>query len=157
MRGNKIMLRRRRASGSAIMETGPALYVFLLLILFPMMDLLFIGVDYCGSWYLNHMITRELALRKRPEWPAVITEVGGPSSPFRNGGVGSFMHVISDTHTPTAIGNVGDNERLRVRCTSAVTCAPFLQLPIPGSIPGLSGPATFTFTSERPRENDSDQ
>lgn len=148
------MLRRRRASGSAIMETGPALYVFLLLILFPMMDLLFIGVDFCGAWYLNHSVTRELALRKKPEWPTAIGEV---QNSFRAGGIAPFMHIISDTHVPTPIGNPGDNERLRVQCRSTVVCAPFLQLPIPGSIPGLSGPASFTFTSERPRENDLDQ
>lgn len=148
------MLRRRRQSGSAILETGPALYVFLLLILFPMVDLLFIGVNFCGAWYLNHAVTRELALRRRPEWTQAIADV---DTPYKAAGIGQFMHITSSSHTPTNIGTPQDNERQRVRCVSNVTCAPFLQLPIPGSIPGLSGPVTFTFTAERPRENDLDQ
>lgn len=147
------MLRRRRTSGSAIMETGPALYVFLLLIFFPMVDLLFMGVDFCGSWYMNHLVVRELALRKKSEWPNAISQV---VTPFTNAGVGQFMHITGSSHVPVNIGQPTDGERMKVQCDSTVTCAPFLQLPIPGSIPGLSGPVTFRFSSERPRENDLD-
>ena len=41
----KLRLRSRR--GSAITETGPALFVLLLLIFFPLIDLLGIAANYC--------------------------------------------------------------------------------------------------------------
>lgn len=146
------MLRhRRRKSGSAIIETGPALYVFLLLIFFPMIDLMFIALDFGGCWFLNHSVTREVALRRQADWGAAITDIDGP---FKAGGIGQFMHITSSSHTTTNLGQPTDPDRMKVRVVSDITCAPFLQLPIPGAIPGLSGPVTFRFTSERSREND---
>lgn len=67
------MKRKRRTGGSAIAETGPALFILLVMTIFPVMTLLGLGAQYCFAWYHNHLVLQELAQRR-----AVDGGAGGP-------------------------------------------------------------------------------
>lgn len=145
--------RRKDSKGSAITEFGPALFVFLIMIFFPLMDVIGIGAVYCCGWYCNFMVTRELAVRRQSDAGAVATEV---NTQFMNSGLANFVGIrtVADlVHTPVYNpANTVTGQPAEVVCTSRVTAQPFLTIPFLPSIPGLSAPMTFTMTQARPRE-----
>ncbi len=50
--------RRKARGGSQIAEFAPALLILFIVILFPMLDVMYLGMGYCCGWYLNHMTSR---------------------------------------------------------------------------------------------------
>lgn len=64
----------RFCQGSAITETGPAIFILFIMILFPLIDLMYMALAYSIVWYLNHLEVRELAVRVPTETAQVLTE-----------------------------------------------------------------------------------
>lgn len=146
--------RRRKQTGSAITEFGPSLWIFLILIFFPLMDVLAITLQYCCGWYMNFLLTRELAVRKSTEKTAVCGEVSQAfdrSAP----GIKAFIGLVNDPfgtaevdYTPTTNGVPGV-----VKCKTTIEGRPFLPVPIPFfKCPGLNDNFRIAIFSERPRE-----
>ncbi|MBY0356682.1 MAG: hypothetical protein K2W82_01665 [Candidatus Obscuribacterales bacterium] len=154
----KHLMRTRKRRGAALAEFGPALFLFFIVIFFPLMDLFGLTAAYACGWYANFVCTRELSMRRINDSGIVINEVTAQFSPGgAAGGLARFVGVGgqggSITHAvvpPAAVGG-----QPVVTCSSQVTAVPFITVPFLGAvaaIPGLTGPVTFTIQSQRPRE-----
>lgn len=160
---------QRKRKGSAITEFGPSLFIFLILIFFPMMDLLGVAAVYCCGWYSNFLVTRELAVRTAtdggaPSSPAPNTSVSSPNggivateinTEFKKTGICAFIGVRNDSdlaHSAVYEGAKPGGIPAQVTCTSRITAQPFLPIPFFGGVPGLGAPITFTIQAQRPRE-----
>lgn len=149
---------KRRKTGSQIAEFGPALWVLLIFIFFPMVDLLSMGVSYGLCMVLNYNQVREASLLPN-------AEANSPSGTVKKGipdkwiaGMGQFTNRTAYPATTISYrdGETDNNKTVDkiVGVSTTVTCHPFLPIPIPvASIPGINGPMTFTVFSECPMEN----
>lgn len=140
----------RRSFGSAISETGPALFILLILILFPLIDLMYMAVAYSIVFYLNHLEVRELAVRVPSETIQVLQDV---DSNYVTTGFGKFVGLTQAriTHPlPGKATRAGDPEM--VTCTTQAEVDPFLNLPFIMPVAGINSPATFSVSSSRIQE-----
>ncbi|MBI2812118.1 MAG: hypothetical protein HYX67_14980 [Candidatus Melainabacteria bacterium] len=136
-------LRRRR--GQAISETGPALFVLLVMIFFPLLDVLAMGLQFCCSWYLNHEATHELAVSKFADWNTALDQI---KQKFDNTGVPKFAHMVGGQHTFTSIpADVATGLPAQVNNKTSVTCKPFLNIPLFFPVAGVNQDITFSFTT----------
>ncbi|MBY0356683.1 MAG: hypothetical protein K2W82_01670 [Candidatus Obscuribacterales bacterium] len=147
----------RPATGNAIIETGPALFVLLVLIFFPLLDIMGIAVGYqMASTYHDRMI-REIAVRT-PDATGYNAAVARVNGEIINGPFYNFLRmqpadlqvVLPPTYIPDPTKSPGHFQAVRVRTT--VTIRPFIIIPFIGNVPGLSAPVPFTMTTERPQE-----
>jgi hypothetical protein len=51
----------RKNYGGQIAEFGPAIFILLVVIVFPMVDLVYLGAAWASGWYLNQIEAREVA------------------------------------------------------------------------------------------------
>ncbi|MBX9569909.1 MAG: hypothetical protein K2X77_13510 [Candidatus Obscuribacterales bacterium] len=144
---------KRRKKGSSITEFGPSLFLFLIVIFFPLLDMLGMAAVYGCCWYLNFMCVRELSVRKESEAAAVQNEV---NAAFDATGFARFIGIDSInedvkhsvSYTPAAAG-----QQALVSCSTEVTAKPFITVPLPFvNAPGLNADVKFTIGSQRPRE-----
>lgn len=151
------MTRLRRRRGSALSEFGPALWLFLIMIFFPSLNIIAATLQYSCGWYINFALTREAAVRKIATDDLrnqVKTDIKNDFQAFAPG-IQSFLKVANDpimdsTITPTQTQNGIPGT---VTVTTPVTGQPFLFIPIPFvTAPGLNQNYTFNISSERPRE-----
>lgn len=161
---------QRKSKGSAITEFGPALFLFLIVIFFPLMDILGMAAVYCCGWYSNFITTRELAVRTAADGglgtppPAKdagrsATTTGGTvanevNTEFLKTGIASFVGVTAAglTHAVTYIGPTSAGDPPQVECRTTVRSKPFLTIPFIPNVPGLSADIDFTMAATRPRE-----
>lgn len=147
----KYRARGRKSSGHEFVEFAPALFILLVCIVPPMLDLLYMGIAYAAGWYLNHLQCREVACvppdraseslaRARIAWEAST--------------LAQFVKGREAGSTPEwQDRNPNDNfDKDTVIVTTNVLIQPFLQIPFLGSIPGIGAPVTFVYKSERPQE-----
>ncbi len=140
----------KRKKGSAITEFGPALFLFVVIIFFPLLDVIGISCVYCCGWYCNFLVTRELAVRKQADGlnGTVANEV---NAQFIQTGIAKFIGISGANDLVHTANYPGGNPPI-VECTSNVTGQPFITIPFIPAVPGLSAPVTFTMGSQRPRE-----
>ncbi len=147
----KYRARGRKSSGHEFAEFAPALFILLVCIVPPMLDLLYLGIAYAAGWYLNHLQCREVACvaparasdslaRARIAWE------GSTLARFvkgrETGSSAAWKDLIPNDNFPQDTAVV----------TTNVLIQPFLQIPFMGSIPGIGAPITFTYVSERTQE-----
>jgi hypothetical protein len=134
-------MRRRR--GSAIAETGPALFMFLIIIFFPLLDVMGLAVQFGCGWYHNHLMLQELPVRLKVDAGNVHNEV---FARFGASGICKFAGITSITDT-TAYDSPTDGQPWTVRCTSTINGKPFIALPFLGFTK-----TTFNISGEATRE-----
>ena len=148
----------RRANGETIAEFGPALWILLICIFFPLVDLLAMCLSYGFCVVLNTNQVKEAALltNSTANSSADIVKKGIPDE-WANG-MGRFVKMAEpvDTQVAYRTGEMGSDKTqdkiVGVRTT--VKCNPFLPVPVPFlTCPGLNAPMVFQITSERPMEN----
>lgn len=154
---------RRTASGSAITEFGPAIGIILLVILFPLIDLLGMTVSYGCVWYLNHLQAREAALTLRVRngalAPASQSEtnqaIATVATTWGRSGLGQFAKAksISQRVSLASDPSAGNAAVQTASVTTTVTVDPFLTIPFFVAVPGLNQEITFVLTSTRPVED----
>lgn len=144
---------KRKSKGSAIAEFGPSLFVLLIIIFFPMLDMLGLAAQYCMGWYANFMCCRELSVRRRSEETNVISEV---NANFNSSGFSKFLGIDDPDdlkHTVEYTDTVPGGAQGTVTCSTEVTAKPFIHVPLPFvTCPGLNADVKFTIASQRPRE-----
>ncbi len=152
--------RRRRCRGSAITETGPALFLLLVLIFFPMLDLLGLAVGYIMSGNFHDYMIRELALSAPPGIavpdPSIQTQAQARAKVIQEFGSSGFANFLkmtpADLQVPsiTYIPNSANPDF--VQCTTTCIVRPFISIPFFGNVPGINAPFPFTITTQRPQE-----
>ncbi|MBX9666824.1 MAG: hypothetical protein K2X93_04360 [Candidatus Obscuribacterales bacterium] len=141
---------RRNSQGSAITETGPALFLLLIIILFPLLDLMYMGLAFGIVWYLNHLEVRELALRVPSESTQVLTDI---DRLFVNQGLGRFVGMTTGSIThPGGARRAG--APVMVTCQTNVTVLPFMSIPFLIPVSGINQPVNFVVTSTRLQEEE---
>ena len=146
---------RRGKKGSAITEFGPSLFLFLVVIFFPLLDMLGLAAVYCTAWYANYMCVRELSVRKMSE--GVNGTVGNETNAAFDGtGFARFIgiqNVNNDIIHNVSYSPVVQGTQPTVTCNTTVKAKPFIHVPLPFvTCPGLNADVTFTIGSQRPRE-----
>jgi hypothetical protein len=152
---------KRKRRGSQIAELAPSLVILLLVVLFPMLDIMYLGIGYAGGWYLNQMTARALATTEPADWPAAasrMTTAWQGSSLANFTGATVVVNGLQSTSPPkggTLVG--GDKYDKYVPVETQVRINPFISLAsVPFlnalSIDGLTKPVTFRYLDKRPRE-----
>lgn len=154
--------RKRSNSGSALSEFGPAFFLLLTFGLLPLIDVVFMGVDYAAAFYLNEMQLREA--KKVPK--SIATDPNGAviktvPELWRHGIVGGLTpsdSKISTTvgYTPVPWKPVEGGQTLNfwfVTITTTASFRPFLTIPFLNGIPGLGAPIVYSISGRQPVEN----
>lgn len=154
----------RNKFGDSIAEFGPALFIVLMFLFFPMLNLISMGVYYGLGMVLNYNQVHEAALL-----PAV--EANSNSGPVKKSipeqwqaGMGQFAKLNGKPETnityragiaePGSDAVQKDSTDKIVMVQTTIKCNPFLPLPLPiANIPGVNSPFTFTLASEALMEN----
>jgi hypothetical protein len=118
----------RSRKGSAIAETGPALFMFMIIIFFPLLDVMGMAAQYACCWYHNHMMMEELSVRKNDQAGAVHAEV---EARFDHSGLSKFANVDSINDTTSYVDAAAGNPAT-VTCTSTLNGRPYIALPFLG-------------------------
>lgn len=148
--------KRKQRGGAQIAELAPSLLILLLVILFPMLDIIYLGIGFCSGWYLNQMTTRALSTCPQSGWPAARDSMntawlGSSLCKF----TGSTI-VQNNFKAPQTLAG-GDKFDQFVEVNTQVQVAPFMSL---GSVPflaalsidGLTKPVVFNYIDKRPME-----
>ena len=139
----------RSVSGSQIAELPPALLFLLILILFPLIDLLYICSAYGAGWYLNQIEARQVACMPPQAASGKFLINNLPQSLNWNG----LMGVVESTEASPSVTYIpvpgSTTQAGQATVVTTVTVQPFLSiqtqwLPI---VPGLNGPLTFVYTN----------
>jgi hypothetical protein len=151
-----MLLIRRNKKGAAIAEVGPALFLLLLMCVFPLLDLIFAGCAYSGCMLLNDLELREAC---RVPSSACDTELTAITMNFCNSGIARFIGIEGQ---PTFQVNYEDDAQSQggaavnnVYVTVATTLIihPFLTIPFFNSVPALGAPVTYTIVGRKILEN----
>jgi len=149
----------RGKRGSAIAEMGPALFVLLVIIFFPMIDLMEVGAGYMMAQSFHDSMLRAIAVSQPtggtqdPSIQTQATAISNVTNSFAGSGFASFLHVQATdlqvtnvTYLPSAANPT------TVQVSTSVSVAPFISIPYFSPVPGLNAPVIFTSTSQRPQE-----
>jgi hypothetical protein len=139
------LFNRRNWRGQATLEMAPALLLVLVITLFPLMDLLYLGFIYFGGQVLNSAQLEAAVLVPQGSATSAVSTV---ASQWQS--QGSFLLKSASTSTSVSYSNTSDaTSDVQCTVTTKVTASPLLPIPFMGSVPGLSSPITFTYTSSR--------
>jgi len=138
--------KRRNERGQAIAETGPAIFILFIVILFPLIDMLYMGFAYAVVWYMNYLEVRELAVRVPAETTQAISDV---DSYYLTTSFGKFVGL-----SPNSIQHqtARSGDPTIVSCTTTAQVRPFLTLPFLIPVAGINQSVTFSVTSTRLQE-----
>lgn len=157
----KNSLPSRKSSGS-IAEFGPALYLLLIVLFFPMLDMVGIVLSYADCQYLHFTLVRQACLENilsmnsatPPQLQVSYAFVTDPNGAFRNlivswyNGIGHY--ATKNLNDITVSANVdlsqGTSKVKYVTITTTVICNPLVPIPFPYALPGFNAPETFTLT-----------
>lgn len=158
--GDRGMKVRRKSTGGQIAELAPALLILFLVILFPMIDLLYLSIGYCAGWYLNQMTAKACATVKTADY---VPAANAMKTAWEGSGLAAFTGavVVQNAGTPVNFGTAVDRETGKpmqfMQVETQVQIKPFLSL---GGLPfmaalnidGLTRPITFRYVDNRPME-----
>lgn len=153
---------RRSTHGTALSEFAPALFLIIIFGLIPIIDAIFIGVDYASARYLNELQLREAQKLPRSQVLAASGAVMHviPEA-WRHSLLGGLANTDQKVHTkidynPVPWQPVGSNQTVNfwfVYATTTVSFRPFLGIALFHGVPGLGAPISFSVTGRRPVEN----
>ncbi len=126
------------------------MFILFIIVLFPLIDLLYLGAAYGIAWYLNHLEVRELSVRLPAEAATVLTEV---DTEFFQLGLARFIDLQAATvmHPGGARFDLAGNPPT-VSLLTRVNIRPLLNVPFFPSVPGISARVTFDVQSTRVQE-----
>jgi len=143
---------KRRQDGAAISEFGPALFLLLFFAVFPVLDMIVAGYNYCSCVALNDLQLREASKLPR----SMADSAQGPVKQdiplkWKNSIVGGFANVAGLPETGVFY-NVRSGTCF-VTVSTTVVINPFLNIPFFFGVPGVGAPLTATITNKRVMEN----
>ena len=144
----------RNCTASALVEFGPALFAFLITLLFPIIDLLAIATVYSIGSAMNDEQLREAALSKRSQAEDVQGSVKyGIPTAWRKSGLGRYAKIDSDIETTIFYTAGPDDEygnaQKFIRVGTSFSVKPFISVPFPTAVPGLNADLTLRFAATR--------
>lgn len=145
--------RKKRGLGAALSEFAPALFFLMFFALFPVVDMIVCGYNYCSCLTLNDLQLREAC--KLPRSMAGAAN-GAVKLTIPQNWQSSIIGGLSGTTTlpETAVNyNLSKSGNVFVSVTTNCTINPFLTIPFFNGVPGVGAPFTVTITNKRVMEN----
>ncbi len=143
---------KRNQAGSAISEFGPALFIFLVFMFFPVIDVISMGYAYSSICTLNDLQLREAAREPKTQVMAIDGQIQEQiPQQWRASGI-SFLVAPQSTIQTTVSYRPGIGAVYVTLGTTAVF-RPLMQIPFLNGIPGLGSPLTLTISGTRPLED----
>jgi hypothetical protein len=142
---------QRRAHGSSIAEFGPVLFIILVVVLFPMIDLVALGLTYnCGNmlnaWQLRESAVTRATLARNNTGPIKKTIVDS----WRTKGIGAFAKVDpASISTKVNYASAGVGNDISVEVVTKMTADPFLPVPFFVKVPGLNESVPFQYSTQQ--------
>jgi hypothetical protein len=148
----------RSTKGNQIAELGPALIIILIVVLFPLINLIYLAAGYASAWYLNHLVVREIAMINPNNDDQVIDEENSITSNWANNGVAHFIGIYPDNYQTkvshaTPVYTPSKTNPELVRLTTTVTVRPLFYIPFFKDLPGVGKDMVFAISEERPQED----
>lgn len=143
---------KRRQDGAAISEFGPALFLLFFFAIFPVLDMIVCGYNYCSCVALNDLQLREAAKLPR----SVAASAQGPvkleiPTKWQNTIIGGFSGTTELPETSVTYKTV--HGTCFVTVSTTVSINPFLKIPFFVGVPGIGAPLTTTIVNKRVMEN----
>jgi hypothetical protein len=122
------------------------MFIILIIVLIPSIDMLHMGLAYACGWYANHLAVREAACSGPTKWQAAADNA---TNAWLASPLGVFVRATSVKNVPTPMGSVDPTTNLNkeVQVQTTITLKPMFQVPF---ITGQT--VTFTYTGIRPLE-----
>ena len=139
-----------RLRGAATVEFSVAIGIVFLLLLFPGLDLLFMGFTYSTGYLLQSAQLRQAAMVKKS---AVDAEMTAITTAWMSTGPGQFVNKGQSPPTAKVEYKSRLNGDYTVRVTTTVKSNSVMSIPGLSNVPGLGAPIEYTFTGERLMEN----
>ena len=149
----KYRFRHRRArsnSASAISEVPPALFLLLFCAVFPMLNLIFLGLTYSSCALLNKLELRIAAQTPSSELQPALAAI---QQKWQSTGIGQFAGVTAPPACNVTYSNLGTD--IYVNVATTFTVKSFVSIPFFAGVPGLGAPWTYTIAGKRVLENPS--
>ncbi|HEY9677977.1 MAG TPA: hypothetical protein V6C76_08200 [Drouetiella sp.] len=145
--------RKRNKKGYQFAELGPALIIIFIVVLFPMLDLLYLSLAFASGWYCNHLVVREVACRDPLSANAAQQAA---TQAWSDTGLAKFIGAKT-TDVSNTISWIGGSPGSTpppssVSVATIVNVQPFLPIPFFMKIQGLNEPVKFSYAAERPQE-----
>lgn len=157
------LTRKRRHYGGVLAEFGPVFMIFMLVLAFPIMDLLAIGLTWGCGFVLHFYSIREASMVENIvatnaiDTATMNTRVTRIEQDWQSHGLGIFSKVLSLTHVITPVPrNPSANPPQPddyVTLQQTLQVNPFLMIPFPISVSGINAPMTFVYCTQRMVEN----
>jgi hypothetical protein len=142
----------RKQHGVTIAEVGPALFLLLIMGIFPMLDLIFAGSAYTACLLLNDLQLREAARLPASQVENALIYI---AHDWQNTGIGAYAGVMGEPQSqyaytvvpiPTGAGRATETY---IVVTTSVTLRPFLPIPFFNAVPALGAPVSYSISGRR--------
>lgn len=140
----------RSISGSALSEVPPALFLLLFCAVFPMLNLICLGLTYSSCALLNKLELRIAAQTPSSELKSALTSL---EQKWQSTGFGQFAGLTNPPACNVSYSNLGTDTYVNVATTFSVKS--FFSIPFFSGIPGLGAPWSYTIAGKRVLENPS--
>jgi hypothetical protein len=140
----------RSTSGSALSEMPPALFVLLFFAVFPLVNLISLGIVFASCLALNNVELREAARTPHTQLGTALSSI---QNSWASNGLGRLSGVNDPPTSEVLYSNIGSDVYVAVSTTFLVK--PFLTLPFFDHVPALGAPWSFTTSGKRVLENPS--
>jgi hypothetical protein len=157
---------RNSRGGTSTVELGPALFILIICVLIPAMDLLYLAMTYAAGWYLNHVEVREVACHDPTSAANVSSALSIAYTAWQKSILCGFCNAQSTPHTEKVTFYVGNPPGGTAypgvapatppvdfcNVVTTLQIKPLFVVPFIGGVPGLSAPVTFVYADTRPQE-----
>ncbi len=138
----------RSIRGSAISEMPPAMIVLFFFAVFPLVNLIFLGVVFASCVSLNTIELREAARTPRSQLTAVLTLL---QEDWQTNILGHLTGTIATPESNFSYTNIGEDSYVSVATT--FNLKPFIPIPFFNQIPALGKSWSFSVKGKRVLEN----
>lgn len=138
---------RNAKGGTNTVELGPALFIILIVIFIPCIDIMHIALAYGCGWYANHLAVREAAVAGPGK---AQTAADTATAAWAVSGIGKFVKAPPPQNAvvcPFGEDIDGDGRNDYCEVTTRVQVTPMFALPFVAS-----APVTFQYSAVRPLE-----
>jgi len=162
--------RSRHYKGSVIAEFGPAIFIFVMVVFFPFLNMVGMAISYADCLYLDTLLLRQAALENvlvldnstnppslKEDLTCSTDPNGALNTVIKNWlkmGLGQFASTGAMPKQTCYIDLTEGTAKVKfIHLDLLVQCKPFLQIPFFIQVPGINQPVTFKFSGRSVIEN----
>ncbi len=148
MKGRLYQYGFRTKVGSSISEFAPALFLLFFFAVFPMINLIFLGLIFSSCVTLNNAELSEAAKTPNSQLASIFSNM---QSNWQSTGIGRLTNGATSPQSEISYSNIGIDAYVTVATT--FTVKPFFTVPFFNTVPGLGAPWSFTVSGKKVLES----